>query len=131
MFFRDKFIENVNWKVKEKMKSQSRGLEDADVVKAVGALSVETKLVEYFRNCLGMETKAKQHAHDMIGDDRIKVMKTRIEEANPFSSSREKVFDFTVTPKGSPYHGMSLEQLERFTKRQWVNFQRNFASASI
>ena len=113
------------------MKSQSRGLEDADVVKAVGALSVETKLVEYFRNCLGMETKSKQHSHDMIGDDRIKVMKTRIEEANPFSSSREKVFDFTVTPKGSPYHGMNLEQLERFTKRQWTNYQRNFSASML
>jgi hypothetical protein len=67
----------------------------------------------------------------MIGDDRLKVMKTRIEEANPFSSFREKVFDFIVTPKGSPYHGMDLEQLNRFTKRQWANFQRNFASASI
>ena len=97
------------------MKSQSRGLEDADVVKAVGAISVETKLVEYHRLSVGMEAKAKQHAHDMIGEDRVKVMMARIEESDPFSSTREKVVDFVVTPKGSPFSGMDKEQLERFT----------------
>jgi hypothetical protein len=129
-FLRDKFIENVNLIVKEKMKSQSRGLDDADVVKAVGAISVETKLVEYHRHCLGMPDKTKQHAHDLIGEERINVMKARVEEANPFSKSREKVFDFIVTPKGSPFHGMDREQLDKFTKRQLANFQRNFFSTS-
>ena len=112
--------------VKEKMKSQSRGLQDSDVVKAVGAITVETKLVEHHRHCLGLGCKTKQHAHDLLGEDRVKVMRSRISEANPFSSSRQKVTDFTVTPKGSPFHGMDEDQLERFTKRQWANFQRNF-----
>ena len=126
IFPRDKFIENVNCMVKEKMKCQSRGLDDTDVVKAVGAISVETKLVEYYRQCLGMQPKSKQHAHDMIGEDRMKVMKERIDETNPFSLTRQKVSDFVVTPRGSPFEGMDREQLERFVKRQWSNFQRNF-----
>lgn len=126
VFFRDKFIENVNFTVKEKMKSQSRGLDDADVVKAVGAISVENKLVEYHRLCLGMDSKAKQHAHDMIGAERVKVMSDRIDQADPFSSSREKLSDFIVTPRGSPFYGMDRQQLDRFTKRQWTNYQRNF-----
>ena len=108
------------------MKSQSRGLEDADVVKAVGAISVETKLVGYHRLSVGMDAKTKQHAHDMIGPDRVKVMMARIAESDPFSSTREKVMDFVVTPKGSPFAGMDKEQLERFTKRQLANFRRNF-----
>ena len=128
--FRDKFIENVNFIVKEKMKSQSRGLNDADVVKAVGAISVETKLVNYHNLCLGMKSKTKQHAHDLIGEERVKVMSDQIEQADPFSSSRRMVFDFTVTPKGSPFHGMDKEQLEKFTKRQWENFKRNFPGLS-
>ena len=45
LFFSDKVNENVNFAVKEKMRSQSRGLNDADVVKAVGAISIESKLV--------------------------------------------------------------------------------------
>ena len=112
--------------VKEKMKSQSRGLEDSDVVKAVGAITVETKLVEHHRHCLGMDSKTKQHAHDLLGEDRVKVMRSRISESDPFSSSRQKVTNFTVTPKGSPFKGMDAEQLKRFTDRQWANFQRNF-----
>ena len=110
------------------MKSQSRGLEDVDVVKAVGALSVETKLVGYHRLSLGMDAKTKQHAHDMIGPDRVQVMMARIAESDPFSSTRKKVMDFVVTPKGSPFAGMDKEQLERFTKRQLANFRRNFTS---
>ena len=127
-FFRDKFIENVNFVVKEKMKSQSRGLDDADVVKAVGAISIENKLVEYHRLCLGMQAKTKQHAHDMIGEERVKVMTERIDQVDPFSTSRQKVLDFIVTPKGSPFSGMDKEQLDRFMKRQWSNYQRNFPS---
>ena len=126
IIFRDKFIENVNFIVKEKMKSQSRGLIDADVVKAVGAISVETKLVDYHNLCLGMKPKTKQHAHDLIGEERVKVLIDQIEKVDPFSNSREMVFDFIVTPKGSPFHGMVKEQLDRFTKRQWENFKRNF-----
>ena len=126
VYFSDKFIENVNHIVKEKMKSQSRGLDDVDVVKAVGAISVETNLVQYHKLSIGMQAKAKQHAHDMIGEDRVQVMMERIEESDPFSSTRKKVLDFVVTPKGSPFSGMDQEQLTRFTKRQLANYRRNF-----
>ena len=109
------------------MKSQSRGLNDSDVIKAVGAVSVENKLVEYHRLCLGMQVKPKQHAHDMLGLDRVKVMMDRIDVMDPFSSTRKKVTDFVVKTKGSPFHGMDKEQLDRFCKRQWANYQRNFS----
>ena len=112
--------------VKEKMRSQSRGLDDADVVKAVGAVSVENKLVEHHRLCLGMQSKTKQHAHDMIGSDRVQVMRDRVDIMDPFSSTRLKVTDFIVKPKGSPFIGMDLEQFQRFCKRQWKNYLRNF-----
>ena len=108
------------------MKSQSRGLDDADVVKAVGAISVETKLVEYHRLSTGMGAKVKQHAHDMIGEERVRVMMDRIEESDPFSSTRKKVVDFVVTPKGSPFSGMDEDQLGRFITRQLANYKRNF-----
>ena len=113
--------------VKEKMKSQSRGLVDADIVKAVGALSVEAKLVEHHRLCVGMEPKSKQHAHDMLGCERISVMTERIGQADPFCKSREKQTDFIVKPKGSPFKGMDQEQLMKFTKRQLLNYKRNFS----
>ena len=108
------------------MKNQSRGLNDADVVKAVGAISVETKLVEYHRLAVGMDDKKKQHAHNMIGDDRINVMMERIEQADPFSRKRQKVKDFVLCPKSSPFSGMDTDQLTRFTKRQLTNYKRNF-----
>ena len=113
-------MENVIFSVKEKMKNQSRSMLDADVVKAVGALSVETKLQDYHRLCIGMNPKTKQHAHDLIGSDRVNIMMERV------SKLRKKVLEFTVKPKGSPFSGMDLEQFERFTKRQWTNYQRNF-----
>ena len=116
----------MNFLVKEKMKSQSRGLVDVDVVKAVGAISMETKLTSYHRLSVGMESKSKQHAHDLIGPERVQVMMSRIEESDPFSSSRAKVTDFVVTPTGSPFAGMDKEQLKKFTKRQHANYRRNF-----
>lgn len=119
-------MENVIFSVKEKMKNQSRSMLDADVVKAVGALSVETKLQDYHRLCIGMNPKTKQHAHDLMGSDRVNIMMERVSKADPFSKLRKKVLDFTVKPKGSPFSGMDLEQFERFTKRQWTNYQRNF-----
>ena len=119
-------MENVIFSVKEKMKNQSRSMLDADVVKAVGALSVETKLQDYHRLCIGMNPKTKQHAHDLIGSDRVNIMMERVSKADPFSKLRKKVLDFTVKQKGSPFSGMDLEQFERFTKRQWTNYQRNF-----
>jgi hypothetical protein len=124
-------MENVIFSVKEKMKNQSRSMVDADVVKAVGALSVETKLQDYHRLCFGMNPKTKQHAHDLIGSDRVKIMMERVSKADPFSKLREKVLDFTVKPKGSPFSGMDLEQFERFTKRQWTNYQRNFSASML
>ena len=74
LFFSDKVNKNVNFAVKEKMRSQSRGLNDADVVKAVGAISIESKLVEYHKLALGMPAKSKQHAHDLLGVNRVEVM---------------------------------------------------------
>ena len=119
-------MEHVIFAVKEKMKCQSRGLVDSDIVKAVGSLSVESKLVEHHRLCVGMTPKTKQHAHDMIGRERVTVMMERISHADPFSSSRKKISDFVVKPNGSPFHGMDMDQLNRFGKRQRVNYQRSF-----
>ena len=126
VFFSDKVNEHVNFAVKEKMRSQSQGLNDADVVKAVGAISVESKLVEYHKLALGMPAKTKQHAHDLIGVNRVQVMMDRIEKMDPFSKSRKKVNDFVVKPKGSPFSGMDKKELDRFCKRQWKNYKRNF-----
>ena len=127
-FLRDKLNEHVNYAVKEKMRSQSRGLHDADVVKAVGAISVESKLVEYHKLCLGMPAKSKQHAHELIGGNRMEVMMDRIDKMDPFSKSRLKVNDFVVKPKGSPFCGMDKKELDRFCERQWKNYKRNFLS---
>ena len=107
------------------MNSQCRGLNDNSVQKSVGAVSAETQLYDYHTMSQGLPGKYKQHAHDLVGPERTSVMRDRIDEVDIFSLLREPIKDYKVKSKGSPFSGMDIVELERFTKNQEQNFQRN------
>ena len=69
--------------------------------------------------------KGSTASHDYIGSERRAIMAEEIGLINPFSKDREKI---TFFHKGgaTPFSGLNLEKVDRFTKRNQANFNKHF-----
>ena len=71
-------------------------------------------------------TNTGSHAsRDYIGSERREVMAEEIAKINPFSKNRERI-DLFDKSRGSPFSGLNMEKVDRFTDRNRSNFKRHF-----
>ena len=130
--FRDKVMEHIVRVVKGVF--DSLGISEASdlqIQKAVAALTPAALICEHDRVSAGLPSRAKQHAGDLVKQERREMIRERVEAVAAFSPDREEVTDYLVKPRGSPFHGLEVEAVDRFLTRQKKNFFRNFPNKKV
>ena len=90
----------------------------------MSCLSIVNKVASHDKESMLQPSLDGHSCHDYIGDERRSIIATKIEAANPFSTHRKKV-EFYDKSKGSPFFGLSEENVERFVDRNKKLYCKN------
>ena len=124
--FRDKVIEIYVRAVKTKLRNLHTSMRDQVLDKAIASLSTISKIVDHDLQAMCAGNLNLQSSYDFIGDDARGYMKEKVDQLDPFSSTRKKVNLLDKSPGLSPFTGMTKERLDQFAKRSKKNFKRNY-----
>ena len=99
---------------------------DIDIQKVVASVTPSSLLTEHDQMSSGFSSKFKQHSSNLLGEEKIQIIRQHVTEISTFCPTRTKVTDFLVKSRGSPFHGLTKEAVDRFLKRNLANFYRNY-----
>lgn len=124
--FRDKFEEHCVRAVKDCLRNTHGGLDDIKLEKQIGSLSIMTAIQQHSRSSVLRGKVGKEHSKDLVGD----AVREQIEESvgrwDPFNRFREVQHSFVDKSKGSPFNGLTEQDLERFIKRKKKEYDAKY-----
>ena len=124
---RDMVNEHIVKETKTAIRGMHSNLKDVHLEKTINSLSIVSQITDHDRKSM-LNYKSYGHAsNDFIGFDRREVMKTEIAKTDPFNKNREKI-DFFEKTTGSPFTGLNMEKINRFTERNKKHFNRKFSA---
>ena len=129
--FRDKVIEIVVRSVKTKLRNLHINLNDQILDKSISSLSTISKIVNHDLRSMCAGNLDLQASYDHIGTEAKAFMKEKIQELDPFSSTRSPISLYDKSKGLSPFTGMTLERANQFTKRNRKNFTRNHPTKEV
>ena len=122
---RDMVNEHVVRETKTAIRGMHSNLKDLNVDKTITSLSIVNQVVNHDLNSMLCDSSRGNDTRDYIGEDRRAVMTEEIAKVNPFCKTRKKV-DFFEKSRGSPFSGLNMEKVGRFTARNRKIFGRKF-----
>ena len=122
---RDMVNEHVVKETKTAIRGMHSNLKDVNLEKTISSLSVVTQITDHDHKSMLSPRLSSHASHDYIGDNRREVMIAEIAKIDPFNKNRDKI-DFFEKTAGSPFSGLNMEKIDRFTERNKKNFNRKF-----
>ena len=124
--FRDKFEEHCIRTVKTCLRSTHGGIDDVKLEKEIGGLSVLSGVLQHNRSSVLRNKEGKEHSKDMVGDKVRELLDENVQKYDPFNRNREVQHSFVDKSKGSPYHGLTEPDLERFIVRKKKEYNNKY-----
>ena len=112
--FRDKYEEHCVRAVKGCLRSTHGGLDDIKLEKEIGGLSVITEIIQHHRSSVLRGRLGKEHAKDMVGEEVREQLEGYAAKFNPFNRARTVKYKFLDKSKGSPFRGLTPENIDKF-----------------
>ena len=124
--FRDRHMEHCVRAVKGCLRGKHGGIDDIQLQKEVGGLSVLTEIVEHNRRSVLRSKLGKEHSKDMVGDSVRDQLEENVAKYDPFN--RERVFQhvFYDKSKGGPFVGLTEENLDKFLKNKKKEYNSKY-----
>ena len=113
--FRDTHMEHSVRAVKSILRGTHGNVDDIKLEKEVGGLSVITELTQHYRRSALRGKTGKEHCKDMVGQEVRDLLEENASKYDPFSKTRNVKYKFHDRPTSSPFEGLTLDILERFT----------------
>ena len=66
----------------------------------------------------------------MVGEERIELLEELISEVDPFNLNRDPIENFLEKSRGSPFAGLSVEELNRFVRTVKADYMLLYPSQS-
>ena len=123
---RDMVNEHVVKETKTAIKGMHSNLKDVNLEKTISSLSIVSQVTEHDKKSMLSPSSGSHASHDYIGLERREVMTAEIAKIDPFNKNRDKI-DFFEKTAGSPFSGLNMNKIERFTERNRKNFKRKFS----
>ena len=120
--FRDKFEEHCIRTVKDCLRNTHGGLDDIKMEKEIGGLSVMAGIQEHSRRSVLRGKQGKEHSKDYVGDTVREMLEENVSKYDPFNRSRMVQHSYVDKSRGSPFHGLTEADLERFIKRNKTEY---------
>ena len=124
--FRDKFEEHCIRAVKDCLRNTHGGLDDIKLEKEIGGLSVLTTIQQHSRSSVLRGKEGKQHSKDLVGDPARELIEENVSRYDAFNRDREVQHTFVDKSRGSPFKGITEEDLERFIKRKKKEYSTKY-----
>ena len=124
--FRDKHMEHCVRMVKSFLRGTHGSIDDIKLEKEVGGLSVISDMIHHNRRSILRERIGKEHCSDMIGIEVRQMIEENVAKYDPFNVLREEKFKFNDKPCRSPFSGLTLEILEKFTASKRREFKLKY-----
>ena len=114
--FRDKHMEHCVRAVKGCLRGKHGGIDDIQLEKEVGGLSVLTEIGQHNRRSVMRSKLGKEHANDMVGDEVRDQLEENVTKYDPFNRARTTQHVFYDKSKGGPFVGLTEANLDKFLK---------------
>ena len=124
--FRDKHMEHCVRSVKGCLRGKHGGIDDIQLQKEVGGLSVMTEIVEHNRRSVMRSRLGKEHAKDMVGDVVRDQLEENVAKYDPFNRDRETKHVFYDKSKGGPFVGLTEANLDKFLKNKKKEYNSKY-----
>ena len=121
--FRDKFEEHCIRAVKDCLRGTHGGLDDIKMEKEIGGLSVLTGIQQHGRSSVLRGKQGKEHSKDLVGVTARELIEENVCKYDPFNRNREVKHSFLDKSRGSPFHGLTESDLERFIQRKRAEYR--------
>ena len=122
---RDQVNEHQVRNVKETVRGLHAQLTDNVLSKAILGGNVLSQIKAQDDESMLLAGRGGRSSHRYINDDQRLKIREEVEKVRPFDLKREKI-DYYEKSSGSVFSGLTVDRLERFLKRNKVNFTRSF-----
>ena len=124
--FRDKFNEHCVRAVKDCLRNTHGGVDDIKLEKEIGSLSVLTTIQQHSRCSVLRGKVGKEHSKDLVGDKVREQIEESVAKFDPFNRHRDVHHIYLDKSKGSPFKGLTEEDLERFITRKKKEYDMKY-----
>ena len=127
---RDQVNEHHVRSVKDTVKGLHSQLTDSVLAKAVLGGNVLSQIRTQDEESMLLRGTGGRSSHRYMDEDQRRKIREDMERIRPFDVKREKI-DFYEKSAGSVFHGLTIERVERFLKRNKKNFCRGYPHKNI
>ena len=121
---RDKLNEMIIRKCKNSLKGMHASLEDILVEKTISSMNVCHKIQEHDQESMLLPLSGGGTSQNLFSKEDITEIRNEYRKIQPFNQNREKVF-YKTKQDPSVYCGLTMDDFERFLKRNKTNFSRH------